>query len=73
MAWFAGIYKPSRYLLIAIGLILLGGVLELLQSRTGYRMGDWKDFLANGLGVLLGITVARFALGGWCARIEDRF
>jgi VanZ family protein len=73
MLWFAGIYRPSRYLVIAIALILLGGLLELLQSLTGYRMGDWNDFLANGAGVLLGVALARLALGGWCARIEDRF
>jgi VanZ family protein len=71
--WFAGIYRRSRYPVIALGLILLGGGLELLQSTTAYRMGDWSDFLANGMGVLLGLVICRLGLGGWCAWIESRF
>ena len=70
--WFAGIYTRSCYPTIAAGLILLGGGLELLQSTTGYRMGDWNDFVANGLGVVMGLMVARLGLGGWCAWIEPR-
>ena len=71
--WFAGIYRRSRYPAIASALILLGGSLELLQSATGYRTGDWNDFLANGIGVFLGLTMSRLGLSGWCAWIEDRF
>ncbi len=69
---FAGIYTRSRYRAIAVGLILLGGGLELLQSATGYRMGDWNDFLANGIGIFLGLTLCHLGLGGWCAWIESR-
>ena len=71
--FFAGIYRRMRYPRIAVGLILMGGLLELLQSTTGYRMGDWSDFLANGMGVLLGLVVCRLGLGGWCAWLESHF
>ena len=69
--WFAGIYTRSRYGVIAASLILLGGGLELLQSETGYRLGDWNDFLANGIGVFLGLAICHLGLGGWCAWIES--
>ncbi len=32
--------------------ILMGGLLEIIQSHTG-RSGDWLDFAANSLGVIL--------------------
>ena len=36
--------------------ILMSGLLELLQAYCtgGHRSGDWLDFAANSLGVLLG-------------------
>jgi VanZ family protein len=33
---------------------LYGGLIELLQSATLYRAGEWSDLLADGIGVLLG-------------------
>lgn len=45
-----------RLLLFAgAGLIVLGGVLELLQEYcTETRAGEWLDFVADTVGVLLG-------------------
>ena len=39
--------------------ILMSGLLELLQAYCtgGHRNGDWLDFAANSLGVLLGALV----------------
>ena len=31
-----------------------GGLIELLQSLTPYRSAEWADWLADGLGLLLG-------------------
>jgi VanZ family protein len=42
---------------ILLGIIALGGVLEILQGYVG-RDSDWHDELANGLGALLGLVVA---------------
>jgi VanZ family protein len=39
--------------------IALGGLLELLQSLTGYRSSDWADFLADSLGALLAYLLLR--------------
>jgi VanZ family protein len=34
-----------------------GGLMELLQSLTGYRSGEWLDFVADSLGALLAIFI----------------
>ncbi len=40
--------------------VLLGGVLELLQAyATTYRSGEWMDFVADSLGVLLGTLLGQ--------------
>ena len=35
-------------------LLVYGGVIELLQAATGWRYGEWLDFLADGIGVVMG-------------------
>ena len=40
-----------------LGVILLGGALEILQSLTG-RDAEWLDQLANSLGAVTGTLVA---------------
>jgi VanZ family protein len=42
-------------------LLLIGhGVLiEVLQYYGGYRFGDWQDAVAAGVGVLVGLAMAR--------------
>jgi len=43
---------------VLIGMVLLGGIIELLQKyATTTRSGEWLDFLADGVGVLLGTMV----------------
>ena len=45
-------------LLAVLGMILLGGLMELLQAYcTTTRSGEWLDFWADSLGVLLGNAV----------------
>lgn len=45
---------------------LLGGTLELLQAYcTTYRSGDWLDFAANSVGVLLGVILGLAAIRPW--------
>lgn len=42
----------TRALLTAAGYVLVaGGLLEIVQSLTGYRNGDWRDFVADVVGV----------------------
>ncbi len=43
---------------VLIGMVLLGGIIELLQKyATTTRSGEWLDFLADSVGVLLGTMV----------------
>ena len=43
--------------------IALSGLIELLQSYcTEHRGGDWLDFVANSLGVLLAAMAGRYIL-----------
>ena len=50
----------SRYLVGAVLLpVVMGGLVELAQAylTNGVRSGDWLDFLANSVGVLIGSIV----------------
>lgn len=50
------IIRWHRLLLYAIvGMVLMGGLIELLQAYcTTTRSGEWFDFVADAIGVLLG-------------------
>jgi VanZ family protein len=37
------------------GLLMYGGLMETIQSLTGWRSGEWADWLANGIGILLSV------------------
>ena len=56
--------KYSTSLLYALGVvcpIMMSGCIELAQAYcTTYRSGDWADFLANSIGVLLALFVKCF-------------
>lgn len=49
--------------------VMLGGLLELLQAyATTYRSGDWLDFVANSIGVALGVVLGLVAIRPWWTR-----
>lgn len=50
---------PSRTGIVLAGLLVYGGLIEVLQSFTGYRRAEWADLLADALGLPLGWAVAR--------------
>lgn len=43
--------------LLILGLILYGGLIEILQSLTTYRLAEWADLLADVMGLLLGMCL----------------
>lgn len=63
--WFLAWGKRFPPVLIAIGAIGYGCILELLQYVIPGRGLEWLDMVANGVGVLLGgalmMTLQRFA------------
>lgn len=60
---------PAKIILYAIiAPILMSGMIELAQAYcTTCRSGDWLDFAANSVGVLLGNAIGYF-LSKWIIR-----
>lgn len=49
------------WLLAVAAPVLMSGLIEILQDRlTTTRSGDWMDFVANSVGVLLAAAAGRF-------------
>ena len=68
-AWFIAA-RPRRrgWWLITLMFILLGGLIEILQGWSGFRDGDWYDWYADSVGVLLGAAWPSF----WLTRMHRR-
>lgn len=69
--WFAGIL-PARWLSVFVSLAALGAAIELVQAWSGYRDGEWGDFLADCLGAAAGIGLARLGAMNWLRYIDAR-
>ncbi|MET0534766.1 MAG: VanZ family protein [Steroidobacter sp.] len=70
--WFAGIYPKARYWIIAIGLCILGVLIEFAQGTMHLgRHADPMDVVANSTGIVAGLLVCWFGLGGWAQWIES--
>lgn len=54
--WFAQLHE--RRVAVILGMLALGGGLEIAQGLTSYRQASWLDMLANGLGVAAGWLLA---------------
>jgi VanZ family protein len=52
-------YPDVSKLRIGLLLVALGVLIEVLQHLGGYRFGDWQDAVADGVGVVLGLVLAR--------------
>lgn len=69
--WFTGIYPRSSYARIGLGMLALGIGLEIAQGMLPFgRQMDFRDVIANSLGIALGLAIALMGLGGWAQRIE---
>lgn len=62
LAWLGGMAFPSRHLLLICGLILHGAAIEVMQAAlTSTRHGDPRDWLADCMGIAIGLL----ALAAW--------
>jgi VanZ family protein len=69
--WFAGIYPRARYWIIAIGLCVLGVLIEFAQGAMQLgRQPDAMDVIANSTGILAGLLLCLIGLGGWAQWVE---
>ena len=50
---------PGHAAAVLLALLAYGGLIEVLQSLTPYRLAEWADLLADALGLLLGAVLAR--------------
>jgi VanZ family protein len=50
---------PGRAVTVLLGLLAYGGLIEVLQSLTPYRLAEWADLLADALGLAVGAVLAR--------------
>jgi VanZ family protein len=73
MIWFSGLYRRERHIFIALLLFALGFLLDFAQGASPYRVFDWRDVAANAGGILAGLLLSRYALEGWCRRVEQLF
>jgi VanZ family protein len=71
MGWFAQIYhQPRIRIRYMIGFILLGIVMEILQGLGGMREADWRDALANTVGIWFAWQVTKTRLAYVLVKIE---
>ena len=50
---------PNRTVVVLAALLAYGGLIEVLQSLTPYRSAEWADLLADGVGLAVGLLIAR--------------
>ena len=50
---------PRRAGAVLLALLAYGGLIEILQFLTPYRLAEWGDLLADALGLVLGWLLVR--------------
>ncbi|MFC1838295.1 VanZ family protein [Thermodesulfobacteriota bacterium] len=74
MLWCNMCYRDKKYIILfSVGLILMGIALEIVQGVIGYRMMSIYDMIANSIGVLFGLVLARTRLSLLLSYVEKRF
>lgn len=70
--WFGCILQPRRFWQLGAGLILIGALIEILQGLTPYRSMEFNDWLADSMGVLIGLGLAFSPMGQVMLWVERR-
>ena len=69
MAWFGQLRLRRHWL--ALGFILLGFLLELIQGQTRYRTFEWLDVVANSTGVIVAWLFVTTPMGQVLRRLDQ--
>jgi len=76
--WFLLVYPKRFYWRIAVGFVVMGGMIEVLQYFTPYHKAEVNDAIANTIGVTAGWLLTLTPLGdilswvdGQLARLWD--
>jgi VanZ family protein len=59
---------PSAPVRLSVGLLGYGALIEVLQAFSVYRQADWRDWVADAVGVGIAVLV----LSGWRKRLRGR-
>ena len=70
MSWFAQLYQRARHCLLLVLFIAMGGLIELLQGQTAYRLFEYADIAANSLGALSAWWLAKTVYASLLSRLE---
>ncbi len=68
--WFACLYAGRVRIMFAIGLAVMGLVMELLQGLGNHRSAELMDTVANILGIIIGCALVHTRAGGFLARLD---
>lgn len=71
MLWFGGLFERRFLPGIALALTVYGLLIELLQSLTLTRQGEFADLVADVAGILLGWLLSAAGLSRWCTKLES--
>ena len=70
-AWFAALVERRVYLPLALVMVGLGVGIELAQHWMALgRAGDWRDVVANSMGVGAGVIGAVLSRDSWLRWVE---
>lgn len=50
---------PNHCLRLLVLLLAYGGLIEVLQSFTTYRLAEWADLLADGIGLIAAMLLMK--------------
>lgn len=71
MVWFCGVFRLPFTPVVAVGLLAFGGLIEFLQGMLPYRSAEFRDLLADGVGIAVGWVLALIGLRFWTHWIES--
>ena len=62
LSFIGGLAYPMRIFIVAIFLVFLGAAIEVTQGFTPDRSPELFDFLADSIGISLGLLANRFSI-----------
>ena len=70
MIWFSGLFRFRLSALVAVGLLIYGILIEVLQTFVVYRYSEPADVLFDLFGILIGWALSAAGLRHWCQTAE---
>lgn len=70
--WFCGLYPSHSYRRIALSLVGMGILIEILQGLMNLgRHAELLDVVADSVGIVLGLLLAKAGLRNWAQWLES--